>query len=357
MSRAFAEHGSDAFNLWMESEVAALSKEVGEALGSDLVALVLGGGYARGEGGVLYTPLGERPYNDLDFTLVLARRHDPGLSSLSSISQKYGKRLGIDVDFSRPLTIADISAWPHWLMWTDLLAGHRVLLGDPEVLRRHAPSVLRQSPPLIEATRLMLNRGAGLLWSLRIRRGLDAPHDSDFVRRNVMKCILAMGDAVIIANGAHQTPYSGRELVLESLLERDRDAAGLDLAGAYREALLFRLLPGEPQPEAFVEEALLDWADRWGRAWLYLESRRTRRQFPTVQSYIAYRGVREESQNTPAKLPRNLVQNLRRGRFSVRYPREELYRALPELLCVKRSDNEEWKHRSSAFLSTWRRFN
>ena len=31
-----------------------------------LAQVVLGGGYGRGEGGVLHTPQGDKPYNDLD---------------------------------------------------------------------------------------------------------------------------------------------------------------------------------------------------------------------------------------------------------------------------------------------------
>src|ERR1700733_12464238 len=33
----------------------------------DLAAIVLGGGYGRGEGGVLKTEAGDQPYNDLEF--------------------------------------------------------------------------------------------------------------------------------------------------------------------------------------------------------------------------------------------------------------------------------------------------
>ena len=41
-----------------------------------LQAVVLGGGYGRGEGGVLHTPAGGRLYNDLDF-FVVSRNADP----------------------------------------------------------------------------------------------------------------------------------------------------------------------------------------------------------------------------------------------------------------------------------------
>ncbi|MBI1290657.1 hypothetical protein GC173_05375 [bacterium] len=357
MTRLFASHGSDEFNDWMEMSVSDLADDVRGALGENLVALVLGGGYARGEGGVVYTALGERPYNDLDFSIVVKRRtaEIPGL--LAPISKHYASRLGIDVDFSRPLTLDDVRHWPHWLMWSDLLAGHRVVVGPQDVLTANAPARLRESPPLIEATRLMLNRGAGLLWSLRIRRGLDAPHDSDFLRRNVQKCWLAMGDAIIIMHRAHQTRYEGRDDLLARLISSDARAAKLDLLGGYRGALEFRLRPGDPQPEAYVESALIDIADLWGRVWILLEEARTGRSFSGIDRYTSWRGLREPELHSPVGCAKNLVRNVRRGRLSLRYPREELYRALPRLLCTHRGDTEQWKVESAEFLSLWRRYN
>src|SRR4051812_44747545 len=40
-----------------------------------LEALLLGGGYGRGEGGVLKTGAGDRPYNDLEFYVSLRGPH------------------------------------------------------------------------------------------------------------------------------------------------------------------------------------------------------------------------------------------------------------------------------------------
>src|SRR5208282_1247428 len=37
----------------------------------DLLAIILGGGYGRGEGGVFRSEIGEHPYNDLDFYIFL----------------------------------------------------------------------------------------------------------------------------------------------------------------------------------------------------------------------------------------------------------------------------------------------
>jgi hypothetical protein len=357
MTGAFAAHATPAFNAWMEEQVAAIGAAARDALGDNLVALVLGGGYARGEGGVVEADGREWPYNDIDFTLVVERKEGDIGARLAPISRDFGQQMRIDVDFSRPLTVADIRRWPHWLMWTDLLGGHRVVVGPHDILTANAPAVLRESPPLIEATRLMLNRGAGLLWSMRIRRDLEKPHDADFVRRNVHKAVLAMGDAIIMARGCHQVRYTGRDGLLAEIAATEPGAVPPALLERYRAALAFRLRPGAAEPEAFPLAELNAAADEWVVSWLALESRRTGRGFPTAAVYTQWRGVREPGENTPARWPRNLIRNMQhRGVFSLRYPREVLFCELPHLLGPGR-DDADWPQRSEAFLNLWRCFN
>lgn len=353
--KLYAEHASDRFNAWMEQQCRAIDQAAREALGDGLLALVLGGGYARGEGGVLRGPDGsEKPYNDLDFTTVV-RRKDKGIAArLAPISHRFEEVLGIDVDFSRPLTEEDIRQWPHWLMWTDMLAAHRVLSGPQDILRRNAPPALRGQPPLIEATRLLLNRGAGLLWALRIARGVEEARDPDFVRRNLRKCELAVGDAALLANRRHQTLYRGRDRILESVLADDPDAARYADLHAYREALAFRLEPGLPPDPQPGEDEILLLAERWTAALLAVESRRAGRAFTTTREYCAWDGLREPELHRPILRAKNAVLNLRLGAASLRYPRERLYRQLPMLLAGR---GGQWEAESAEFLRVWGRFN
>ena len=52
----YARHASVDFNARMQGWLTSLSGEVRQAMGENLIALVLGGGYGRGEGGVLRAP-------------------------------------------------------------------------------------------------------------------------------------------------------------------------------------------------------------------------------------------------------------------------------------------------------------
>ena len=356
MSRVFAVHGSADFNERLGQVLDRLAADVRAAVGERLLALVLGGGYGRGEGGVQRRGEREEPYNDLDLVLVLKDRVGFSPAPLEGISARYAVELGIHVDFSRPLTEADIRDWPPYLMWHDLLGGHRVLDGPPDVLTRNAPEAVRQPPPVREATRLLLNRGAGLLWALRVERGAEEAPDDDFVRRNYYKCQLALGDAVLLAWGRHQVPYAGRDARLEVLAAEEPAVAALGLLPFYRDALRFKFSPSDFPSGAPGRPALEEAAWLWERVLVAVEKRRTGLSLASGADCAALRGVREPREHTPAGRVRNLARNLLLGRLSTRHPRERLYRELPGLLTVSSRSAPSWQARGARFLAAWKRF-
>ncbi|MDX2175665.1 MAG: hypothetical protein SF028_04255 [Candidatus Sumerlaeia bacterium] len=355
MTRRFATHGSDAFNAWMEERVAEIAADAARALGGNLVALVLGGGYARGEGGVVRVDGRELPYNDLDFTVIVRGSKRAAADALAEVSRKHHPIVGIDVDFSRPLTVDDVRRWPHWLMWTDLLAGHRVVQGAEDALTANAPARLKGSPPLIEGTRLLLNRGAGLLWASLVLAGAEPAPDPTFVERNLHKCALAIGDSLIIAAGRHRTRYEGRDAILAELVE-ERFQGFADMLAPYRDALRFRLEPGEPLVrDAAAARTLL--AGRWRDALLETEGIRAGRSFAGAAEYAAWPALREPELHTPARRVKNLLLNARGGKLSTRYPRERLYAMLPTTLGASTGAPGPWVEDARAALALWRRYN
>src|SRR6187549_85993 len=61
----------------LEARLVAICANVTQAVqqivpSRKLEALLLGGGYGRGEGGVLKTPEGDQPYNDLEFYIFIS---------------------------------------------------------------------------------------------------------------------------------------------------------------------------------------------------------------------------------------------------------------------------------------------
>src|SRR5258708_23650101 len=157
----YARHVSADFNARMQGWLTSLSGEVRQAMGENLIALVLGGGYGRGEGGVLRVSGEERPYNERGRVLIGGRKGGLPWETLHAIQHKYATLTGIEVDFSRPLTVDDVRGWPTTLMWSDLLQGHRVLNGPADILTANAPDLRSGRLPAVERTPFPPNAGPG----------------------------------------------------------------------------------------------------------------------------------------------------------------------------------------------------
>ncbi|MEW6753857.1 MAG: hypothetical protein AB1505_23180 [Candidatus Latescibacterota bacterium] len=355
MTLPYATHASEGFNARLQAGLDAVGQDVARVLGANLVALVLGGGYGRGEGGVVVRDGVEHPYNDLDLTLVVQHRGQVAQGTLRRLAVRHGEQLGLEVDFSRPLTPRAVRHWPPWLMWHDLLHGHVVLHGPRGILPALAPAVVGEPLPAIEATRLLVNRGAGLLWALRVTAGVEPPPDPDFVRRNYYKCALALGDALLIAHGCYATPCRGRGRRLRRLEGAEETVAALGLRALYDEALRFKFRPDLLPAGEGSAVRLRQLAERWGAVFLHVERVRTGARWRTLEEYAGWEGAREPEQNRPAMWPRNALQNRRLGGWSLRYPREALYRQLPGLLGLTRSQDATWVAGGQRFLRRWKR--
>ena len=346
----YAPRASAEFNARLEASLVVLADDFRRTLGDDLVALVLGGGYGRGEGAVVRRDGVEHPYNDLDLMLVVRPGHRIDRRRVAALQERHEALLGLEIDVGRLLTVEDIARWPCWLMWHDLVTRHQVLHGPPNVLTAHAPARVYEPLPVVEGTRLLLNRGAGLLWALRVARRIEAAPDDDFARRNFYKCALALGDALLIAHRRFTSRYEGRDARLRELL--DTQPAVSPIIGLYEKALLFKLSPDQLPAHAPQEDELDALARDWWRVFVTVENVRTEGRYDTPAATLADTKPREPALSQPSRWARNLLHNLRNGRLSVSYPRERLYRALPPLL-LERGETT-WPAAGEAFLRAWK---
>jgi len=355
--KKLATHASDEFNVRLGQSLDGIAKDCREALQDNLCALILGGGYGRSEGGVVKETGIEMPYNDFDFTIIVKDPEKIPDGALKEISEKYEPILKIDVDFSRPLTVKDVQNWPHILMWQDLLNGHIVIDGPEDILEKNAPANLRDPLPVIEASKLTLNRGAGLLWAILCEQNIEKLPDKDFIRRNYYKTALAIGDALLIAYKMHKTPYTGRDVRLIKLAEKEKAVEEIGITPLYTDALEFKFRPDSFNnftPQLSDLKAL---SELWKNIFLHIESLRTNRKWSSVAEYSAWSGIREPNQNSINKWPRNIIQNLRYKKLSLKYPREGLFRKIPILLCSQPASTESWINECRIFMKVWDKFN
>ena len=243
-------HDCPAADRLVDDAIRAIGAEIDALTIPCLLGVVLGGGYARGEGGV-FDAEGSAPRlsNDLDF-YVVAEDGSSGAelaaiaAALRPVSEKWTARLGVDVDFSPPKTPWRIRHDEERLMIQELVHGYCDVAGKPGAelfkdIPRHPPEAF----PFLEAVRLLVNRGVGLLLAA------EPGASPDFVARNINKCILGSWDAWLIARGK----YRWRAL--------DRAAAcGDDDRYHYRAAVQWKFRP-KPEPVCDWETAQAVWID------------------------------------------------------------------------------------------------
>lgn len=349
----FTRDGSDA----LEAHLAATCRRVEDGVralipADRLEGVLLGGGYGRGEGGVLRTPAGDEPYNDLEFFVfvrghpVLAERKFRG--PLHELGEHLSPDARLEVEF-KVLTTDKLRRSEPSMFYYDLVVGHRPIIGDDELLagcdHHRDPARI----PLHEATRLLMNRCSGLLFSAeRLARPKFEAGEADFVGRNLAKARLAFGDVVLTAHGRYHWSCQERHRRLAE------EASGLDpalpladLARLHADGVRFKLHPVrsvEPRETLAAQHAELVAIAR--RLWLWLEERRLGISFPAPRDYAATLvNLCPETSSLRNRLlnARTFGPSAAFAADAARYPRERLLRSLALLLF----ENAPWTEAAS----------
>lgn len=233
--------GDAAFDEMLDKHLSDISDAVKKSVVSkDIVALVLGGGYGRGEGGVFETSAGQKKlYNDLDFFVITENLNSSRLKkvdqALADIGESFTRKIAVDVDFGPAKTLRQLAKMPFTMMWQELREGH-VLVYGADVLNS-LPDHDLHDLPRSEGLRLLLNRGAGLLFAGQCFRQENINTvDLDFIGRNLYKAVLACGDVFLILRNQYCLSVQDRLCLLEEL--------GAEDVELYRQALRFKLSPG-----------------------------------------------------------------------------------------------------------------
>lgn len=346
MTARFTIDGSDT----LEDELHALCTSAGEKIApiippSKLKALVLGGGYGRGEGGVLKTTAGDKPYNDLEFyiihrgsDLIAEKRYS---RRIHHIAEELTSRAGIEVEF-KLLSAHKLERGPVTMFYYDLIAGHRLVLGNDLWLAGFDQHRAAHRIPLFEATRLLMNRCSGLLYSEeKLSRGTFTSDDADFVGRNLAKAKLAIGDVFLAMRGQYHWSCRERHKRLRKLEAEGALQQFSSLVPLHSQGVEFKLHPVRSERSVGEFRAELDFVeDVTKQLWLTLESRRLNEPFTDISSYSL--SAIDKCPETDSN--RNRLINARRfgmkQLINPRYPRERLLNSLPLLLWQRKEFSE-----------------
>ncbi|MDB6066684.1 MAG: hypothetical protein JWR26_2892 [Pedosphaera sp.] len=306
----------------------------------ELEALVLGGGYGRGHGGVLKTESGDEPYNDMEFYVfirgnALLSEHRYG-TALRELGERLSPAAGLHVEFKvysvDKLRRREISMFTY-----DLAAGHKTIFGDKRIFEGCEHHLKAERIPLHEATRLIFNRCSGLLLAKDILCNMTLTReDVGFIERNLAKAQLALGDAVLAMLGRYHWDCRERHERLNQLAAIEAPTLLPELRRHHACGVKFKLRPFRSDTsKAELERQLAELANLSAQLWLWMESRRLNRTFASVRDYaLACLSKCPESaawRNCLLSLRTFGSGVLRSGR-SWRYPRERLFDALCLLL-------------------------
>ena len=287
----FTVNGSDALELHLQNICKNVLSGITHIIPKrNLEGIVLGGGYGRGEGGVLRSSSGDRPYNDLEF-YVFVRGH-PWLNerryarALHDLGEALAPSAGIELEF-KIISVSKLRHSPQTLFYHDLIAGHRWLLGDDSLFtgcehHRDAGTI-----PLSEATRLLMNRCSGLLFAREKLEGEQLPaDDADFVCRNIAKTQLALGDAVLIAFGQYHWSCRERSQRMSDLTAT-ADLPWLEqLRECHAAGVEFKLHPHRTDlSRTTLQHCFGETSSLANQVWLWLEKRRLGCDFASAADY------------------------------------------------------------------------
>jgi len=332
---------------------ALIAEAVSSVLPADVLkAIVMIGGYGRDEGGYVQADDGSfQPYNDYDYFLVLDNVSRRQARELIADLPHLDDAVGIEVDF-HPLLVKDLPHLELSLMNAEMAAGHRVIWGDPDILR-DMPEMPLCSVPLAEFSRMMVNRGCLLLMNYL------NPQRKDF-SKYINKNYLAIGDARLALAKINLLHYQDkREMLaihtLDSTLTRN-----------YGQAIDARFrpdrMPAWPQSELPLVTG----------CWLNLFSELESLRLDNVvsSSGLGWREYAEPSllkhqgdENPWRNLGRCVLDSklsLASG-FALRHPRERIASGLPLLLSEARqlsnpAADAGWCQRARALLEIWQRY-
>lgn len=356
----FTVDGSDALEEKISQDMATVRARVLEVVKpEDLSALILGGGYGRGEGGVYAVDGEERVYNDYDFFVVVpyatrARRREIS-RQLQQVKETVEPGCGIHVDFSPPMPEKSLSHLPYELMYMEAKLGHHVVIGPADVFSA-LPNYDEERPPLEECARLFMNRGIGLLLA---RKTLEQSttlnqEDHEFVVRNIYKAMMAMGDSVLFLRGDYSPSY----------IERRRRFLAQDLSDvpeaarvreAYEASLEFKLHPRHDLPSGLTMDA---WhrqtVDLYLQVYLWFERNRLGRK---DLDWAAYAELATRFPRTSAgERVKNVVRNARHAGLAwgewILHPRDRILKRLPKLLSEHGQDGADL----SRVLHIWKNY-
>jgi hypothetical protein len=200
-----------------------------------IVSIVLGGGFGRGEGSILIEKGKVKPLNDYDIYIFVNKEIDKNL--IYQIEKKLAEKLEIIWVDIQQITYSKIKKLkPHQYIF-DIKYGGRVIYGKN--ILSELKNFQSEEIPLDSAEKLLMTR----LWCLfQKEKGF-------FYNQQIVKAVLALEEAILILNKDYTTSY-------EEKLEKIKKYTDDRYYALFKWATLFKLKPNKRlkiKPEDYIK--------------------------------------------------------------------------------------------------------
>ena len=333
----YSLYGSPDFDQRVDADMEKIVKAIQkDPEGSHVKAIVLLGGYGRGEGTPLSVNGVEMPFNDYDLVVVSSHYSRGFTQRIRQLEPLLTEQLGIPVDLY-PHTFYTLKRAERSLLNYEMQRGHRVIWGSSKVLSM-MPEISLKNLSLSEGTRLLMNRGKLLLdMDCRLSSSVAlSDEEAIHFRKFLWKNHLAFGDCLLLANNAYDVLYQVKEKVIDKFRATEQVPEVDWMISAYRRAIAFKQ---KGDLEILNGTALMEeWRytkEYWLKFFLWFESMRLGVSLRSSEDYCEKIALKETKQLT------SLLRNFRLLGSRMAYPsvdwvwihpRNRLYAALHLLL-------------------------
>ncbi|MFT5662456.1 MAG: hypothetical protein ACI9TV_003113 [Sulfurimonas sp.] len=202
------------------------------------VALILIGGYGRGEGGIVLEHGIYHPHNNLDLLYIHHDYINPSKKALvNTLLQVVSKKFNIGIDMSM-ITKQKLMKLNGLVITYDMRYGHKTLLGNSDFLKNCESFSLYNIDP-IDMRQLLVNRGTLLLINrLLLCKDTLSTEERKLIIKHTMKAIIGYGDALLYFNDLYHWSYAQKQSNMAESTSIDKKIQAL-----YSEAILFRFRP------------------------------------------------------------------------------------------------------------------
>jgi len=294
--RFTAKGGEEVENL-IRGMIREISDTVQQNTDNDkTLALIMLGGYGRGEGGVISENGKELPHNNFDLlyklvcnNCIILLTKNTSLSEQGKIKSelmihldRLSERFAIGIDLS-VINEAKLSSSACRIIWYDMRFGHKVLFGDRTFVVSQQHFNLDTIPDW-DARNLMVNRGTLMIINdLLMEKPNLTPEYNRLIVKHIVKAIIGYGDTLLYFMGDYHWSYLEKQKLMRA--RKDVDIKFRDI---YEEAMNFRF---EPDYEAYLNRDLNEWIENlrehFQKIFLFCETQRQKRMDLEWKDYLS----------------------------------------------------------------------